>query len=137
METNELVQFLEGSWKNTSVEVDLDKPMQKNTFMESRRKKGLDTITITSRNEMTGQELTKDMQLIVRGKEIKLRQGSFMATGSRQGNMYLLSGRLDDREYYFRLYLMEDKFIFHREIWSDGHVQHVDISCLERPYGTA
>lgn len=137
METNELVQFLEGRWLNTSVEVDLDQPMQKKTLLERRKKKGLDTITITSRDQATGQEMIKDMQLIVRGKEIKLRQGSFMATGSRQGNMYLLSGRLDDKEYIFRLYMMEDKFIFHREIWLDGHVQHVDISCLERPYGTA
>lgn len=137
MDKNELVQFLEGKWINTNVEVHLDLPLSKKTLRETRRKKGMDSITITSLDSDTGKEIVKDLQLIVRGNEIKMRQGSFMAKGTKKGNVYLLNGRLDNKEYFFRLYLMEDKFVFHREIWMDGRVQNLDISCLERPYANA
>jgi hypothetical protein len=129
---NDLVKFLTGKWDNFSFEISDGKPVKKESYSETMVVKDADTITITAHGFRDGKDLTKDMRLEVRGNNVSMTQGSFKATGTREGNLYSLKGFFTDNEFRFRLYTIGDKYVFHRETWKDGKVIQVDMSYLTR-----
>ena len=129
---NDLVQFLSGKWENVSFEVADKKEIVREAYPETMVVKDFDTLTITAHGYKDGKDLTKDMHLELRGDDVTMKQGTFVAKGKREGNVYMLKGIENKMEYRFRLYTMGDKYVFHREVWSDGKVQHVDMSYLIR-----
>jgi hypothetical protein len=132
MEPNELVAFLGGRWDNVSFEVRPGQPVRREAYPETMSVVGAETLRITAHGYRDGQDLTKDMQLELRGDEIVLRQGAFEARGQREGNLYALRGAHEGAEFRFRLYTMEDRYVFHRETWRGGRVCQVDMSYLLR-----
>ena len=72
------------------------------------------------------------MRLEVNGNTIVMSQGSFRAEGQKEGNTYSLIGDHEDIEFLFRLYMMGDKYVFHRESWKDGNIYQMDMSYLLR-----
>ncbi len=132
MKPNELVGFLAGRWENVSFEVADGRPITREAYPETMRAKDADTLTITAHGYRDGQDLTRDMELLLRGEELVLRQAGFEARGRREGNVYFLTGTHGDREYRFRLYALGDKYVFHRETWQDGAATQIDMSYLER-----
>jgi hypothetical protein len=129
---NDLVSFLTGKWDNVSFEISNGQPLKREAYPETMIAKDPDTLTITAHGFRDGKDLTKDMQLVLRGNKITLKQGSFTATGVREDQLYTLKGQHQGQEYRFRLYTLGDKYVFHRETWKDGKVLQVDMSYLER-----
>lgn len=131
-EPNEIVSFLEGNWHNYTIFVSNDNAVSKQDYKETMQIKNDSTLTITAHKFKDGEDLTKDMVLAIRGNSIVMQQGNFKATGEREGNVYHLKGTFEDKEYRFRLYTMGDKYIFHNEVWADGHMVMMNMSYLVR-----
>lgn len=130
--SNDLVGFLAGDWDNVSFEITDAKPVKRDAYAESMVVKDFDTLTITARGFRDGKDLTKDMRLEVRDYHVTLSQGSFVAKGIREGNVYSVRGTEDGIEYRFRLYALGDKYVFHREQWKNGAIIQMDMSYLVR-----
>lgn len=129
---NDLVRFLEGKWKNVSFEITDRKTILREEYLETMVVKDSDTLTITAHGYRDGKDLTKDMHLIVKGDVVVMKQREFRAEGKREGNVYSLSGTSGDKEFRFRLYTIGDKYVFHRETWSKGRLEQIDMSYLIR-----
>lgn len=129
---NDLVQFLSGKWDNVSFEIADGKDVKREAYPETMVIKDSDTITITAHGFMDGKDLTKDMQLVVRGDDVSMAQGDFSAKGKREGNVYSLKSEYKGSEFRFRLYAMGDKYVFHRETWKGGKIEQIDMSYLLR-----
>lgn len=131
-EQGDIVSFLQGKWHNHSFFISDGKPVTKQDYLETMQKKNDTTLTITAHNYKEGEDLTKDMVLVVKDSTIVMRQGSFRAVGKRRGNVYYLKGSAGGKEYRFRLYTLGDKYIFHSEVWADGNMQMMNMSYLQR-----
>lgn len=129
---NELVRFLEGRWENVSFEIAPGKPVKREAYDETMAVKDGETITITAHGYRDAQDATKYMLLRVRGEQVEMSQGTFSAKGTREDQVYSLRGEHGGKEFRFRLYALDDRFIFHREIWSGGKIEQVDMSYLVR-----
>ncbi|MEK6706675.1 MAG: hypothetical protein AABZ06_12895 [Bdellovibrionota bacterium] len=129
---NELVQFLTGKWDNVSFEISDGKPVKNEAYPETMIIKDADTLTITAHGFRDGKDLTKDMKLELRGDELTMSQGSFVAKGKREDKVYTLKSLFQGTEFRFRLYTLGDKYVFHRETWKDGKIQQIDMSYLTR-----
>lgn len=129
---NEIVSFLEGKWHNYSIIVSDNKPINKHDYKETMSIKNDSTLTITAHKYKEGEDLIRDMILVINDDRVVMQQGEFKATGTRNGNVYYLKGSFEDKEYRFRLYTMGDKYIFHNEVWVDGKIEMMNMSYLVR-----
>lgn len=129
---NALVDFLTGDWENVSFEISAGKPIKREAYSETMVAKDFDALTITAHGFKDGKDLTKEMRLKLRGDKLTLTQGSFVAKGKREDQVFNLRGAQGDAEYRFRLYTLGDKYVFHRETWKSGKIQQIDMSYLER-----
>jgi hypothetical protein len=129
---NDLVKFLAGNWENISFEIADGRPVKRESYSESMLVKDNDTLTITAHAFREGKDLIKDMHIVVRGHHAVLSQGPFKAKGRREGNAYYFTGKDEGKEYRLRVYTMGDKYVFHREIWSAGQIEEIDMSYLLR-----
>jgi len=129
---NDLVKFLAGEWEDVSFEISDGKPVKRESYLETMIVKDKDTLTITAHEYRDGKDLTKDMHLEVRGQQALMSQGSDTLKGKREGNVYYFKTKDKDKEFRLRLYTMGDKYVFHREIWSNGEIQQMDMSYLLR-----
>lgn len=129
---NEIVSFLEGQWHNYSIVVLNSKPINKHDYRETMSIKNDTTLTITAHKYKEGEDLTRDMILVINDEKVVMQQGDFKATGTRDGNVYYLKGYFEDKEYRFRLYTMGNKYIFHNEVWVDGKIEMMNMSYLVR-----
>ena len=119
---NDFVSFLLGKWDNVSFGISDGKPIKSEAYPETMIGKDTDTLTITAHGVLNGKDLTKDMRLELRGNDITMKQGSFIAKGKREDNVYSLKGESGENEYRFRLYTLGDKYVFHRETWKAGKI---------------
>lgn len=129
---NELVRFLKGNWHTFSYSVANGQPIEEQDYHETMVIKNDSTLTITAFEYLDGQDITRDMILVVGSDRVVMRQGSFEAVGHKEGNAYYLKGFHGEIEYRFRLYTLADKYVFHREVWNDGKITHIDMSYLLR-----
>lgn len=129
---SEIVAFLAGKWHNFSYFIAENEPVQQQNYRETMAIKNDSTLTITAHEYKDGNDLTRDMTLLVADDKITMRQGDFSATGSREGNVFYLKGDSGGKEYRFRLYLLGDKYIFHSEVWAGGKMEMMNMSYLVR-----
>ena len=129
---DDIVSFLHGKWHNYSFFIADGTPVGEQDYKETMKKKNDTTLTITAHNYKAGEDLTRDMILVVKDSSIVMRQGAFEAVGKREGNVYYLKGEAGDKEYRFRLYTLGDKYIFHSEVWADEKMEMMNMSYLER-----
>jgi hypothetical protein len=129
---NQLVSFLEGNWHNYSILISDNSPVEQEDYKETMRIKNDTTITITAHEYKDGNDLTRDMVLIIDNDKVVMKQGDFIATGRYEGNVYYLTGYAGDKEYRFRLYTMGEKYVFHNEVWAKGKIEMINMSYLER-----
>src|SRR6056297_355982 len=127
---NQLVSFLEGKWHNYSTFISDNSAVKQENYKETMRIKNDTTITITAHEFKDGEDLTRDMVLIIDSGKVVMKQGDFMATGKYEGNVYYLKGYAGDKEYRFRLYTMGDKYVFHNEVWVNGEIEMINLSYL-------
>lgn len=129
---NELVRFLKGEWQNVTVSIKDGVPVKIDKYAETMAVKSANVITITAHGYNNGKDLTRDMQLILNGNQIEMKQGDFLAKGHREGNGYYLRGEYKQAEYRFRLYTLGDKFVFQNEKWQNGKLIQIEMSYLTR-----
>ena len=130
-EPNEIIRFLIGAWKTNDVMVSVNKEVQTKSYTEAMKIKNQDSVTITAYGYDNGKNLTRDMTIEM-GDQVTLRQGNFFASGHMHANAVTLRGAQDGRQYEFRLYFMEDKFIFQRDVLEKGKIVEAQMSYLER-----
>ena len=129
---NPLVSFLEGKWHNYSILVPDSSSISKEDYKETISIKNDSTITITAHNYKDGKDLTRDMVLVVKNNTVSTQQGDFKASGICEGNVYYMKGEAAGKEYRFRLYTMNDTYVFHSEIWVNGKIEMMNMSYLLR-----
>lgn len=129
---NEIVSFLSGEWHNFSYFIAENEPVQQQDYRETMAIKNDSTLMITAHEYKEGNDLTRDMTLLINKDIITMRQGDFSATGNREGNVFYLKGDSGGKEYRFRLYLLGDKYIFHSEVWAGGKMEMMNMSYLLR-----
>lgn len=131
MQPNEIIRFLVGKWKTKDVVITADKEIQSRDYIEIMEAKNSTTVTVTALGYDKGKDLKRDMTIEL-NDVVALRQGDFSASGSKHGNSISLSGSQDDRTYQFRMYLLDDKFIFQRDVIEQGNVVEAQMSYLMR-----
>jgi len=131
---NLIIKFLEGDWYCTNFITEPNKEIIKSEYKEKMVIKDNHTITITAYGINDGETLTRDMTIIVDdSKMVTLKQGDFQATGRLDGNMALIFNEsYKGKKYTFRLYLMDDKYVYQKDIWENNTVIQTQMSYLER-----
>jgi len=131
---NPIIKFLEGDWYCTNFITEPNKKVTKSEYKEKMVIKDTHIITITAYGINNGENLTRDMTIIVdNNNDVTLKQGDFQATGKLDGNMASISNEsYKGNKYTFRLYLMDDKYIYQKDLWKDDTVIQTQMSYLER-----
>lgn len=94
--------------------------------------KDAETITITALGIDNGKDVTRDMIIKVDGDEVIISQGDFSAKGVKKGNSASLRGTIQNRVYDFRVYFLEDKYVYQKDIWENNNIAEIQMSYLLR-----
>jgi hypothetical protein len=129
---NKLVRFLEGTWITRDTTLTPDQEVKIEEYTEIMKIKDFETITITALGVDKGQDVTRDMVIRVVGDKVTLSQRGFSAEGLMRGNFVSLRGAYQDSVFDFRLYLLNDKYIYQKDVWKDNKITEVQMSYLLR-----
>lgn len=125
--------FLEGTWMSTDVSTGPGQPVEQRSYVERMVATDDSTVTITAFGVgPDGGDITRDIVFRVRGDSVVMAQGDFAARGVRRGNFLTLEGRADGATYAFRLYLLDDRYIYQMDVWRGGRVVRSQSSYLVR-----
>ncbi|OIQ19571.1 MAG: hypothetical protein BM556_03540 [Bacteriovorax sp. MedPE-SWde] len=130
MARERFVDFMIGEWVQFGIGILHGEPVEPETYNEKFELKDGNTLLVT--HDCFGDWETNEMNFFEDEDRVKMIQGDLVAEGFREGNVYILAGKEDDSEIKFKLYMMGDKFIQHREVLRQGHVVQVDMSYLVR-----
>jgi hypothetical protein len=128
---NDVIRFLDGTWTTKDITVVAGSKVTFADYIEEIKIKDHETISITAFAYDNGKDKIRNMTIALDG-EVVLRQGTFSARGSKKGNCITLSGKEGNKTYNFRMYLMDDKFIFQRDVLEDDMVVEAQMSYLIR-----
>ncbi len=131
-ERNDIISFLEGEWWNVDITVAGDGGVTLNEYRELMTVKDRQTITVTAFDIREGTDVTKDITIEVRGDSVVLKQDGFEARGTKIGNRVVLEGKYEAMRMEFRLYLMNDTYIYQKDIWENGVIVQSQMSYLRR-----
>jgi hypothetical protein len=129
---NEIVEFLEGTWVTRDVTVTPRQEVKVEEYEEIMKIKNSETVSITALGVDKGKDVTRDMIIRLVGDKVVLSQRNFSATGVKKGNFVSIRGTHNDLMYDFRLYLLDDKYVFQKDIWREGKIVEVQMSHLLR-----
>ena len=129
---NELIRFLDGIWTTRDIALTPDKEVKITEYREVMKMKDSETITITAFGIDKGKDITRDMTMKLEGNKVTMSQRDFSAKGTKNGNLVSLRGTYQNQTFDFRLYLMEDKYIYQKDVWEDNKVVEVQMSYLQR-----
>jgi hypothetical protein len=132
MKANEIVEFLEGTWVTRDVTLTPDKEVKFEEYKEVMKVKDPETIRITALGIDKGEDVTRDMVIRLVGDKVVLSQRDFCAEGVKKGNLVSLTGTHDDLVFDFRLYLLDDKYVFQKDVWRGSKIVEVQMSYLLR-----
>ena len=129
---NEIVEFLEGTWVTRDVTLAANKEVKVEEYKEIMKIKDSETISITALGIDEGKDVTRDMVIRLAGDEVVLSQKDFSAQGVKKGNCVSIRGTQGDLMFDFRLYLLDDKYIFQKDVWRGSKIVEVQMSYLLR-----
>jgi len=129
---NEIVEFLKGTWVTRDVTVTPNHEVKVEEYREIMKIKDSETLSITALGVDKGQDVTRDMVIRLVGNKVVLSQRDFSAEGVKKGNFVSVRGTHDDLVYDFRLYLLDGKYVFQKDIWREGKIVEVQMSILLR-----
>jgi hypothetical protein len=129
---NEIVEFLEGTWVTRDVTVTPDQEVKVEEYTEVMKVKDFETITITALGLDKGKDVTRDMVIRLVGDLVVLSQRDFSAEGVKKGNFVSVRGAYGDLVFDFRLYLLDDKYVFEKDVWRGSKIVEVQMSYLLR-----
>ena len=129
---NELISFLKGVWTTTDITITPNKEVKITEYREVMKRKNNETITITALGIDKGKDVTRDMTLKLHGDKVTMSQRDFSAKGTKNGNLVSLRGTYQNQIFNFRLYLMEDKYVFQKDVWEKNRIVEIQMSYLLR-----
>ena len=129
---NEIVEFLEGTWVTRDVTVTSNQEVKVEEYEEIMKIKDSETISITALGVDKGKDVTRDMVIRLVGDKVVLSQRDFSAEGVKKGNFVSVRGTHDDLVFDFRLYLLDDKYVFQKDVWRGSKIVEVQMSYLLR-----
>lgn len=130
MKANDLIEALVGKWKNTGIPLADDTPVAVENFIEVLSIKDAHTLSIKCEGLREGVVSASDWRIELIEDKVAMDQGTYVAHGNRENNVYNLIGYENGKEVRHRIITLGDKVVFIREFWSDGKVSHVDFSYL-------
>ncbi len=131
-EPNELIRFLEGVWFTRDVTITSRGEVKITEYKEVMKVKNHETITITALGIDEGKDVTRDMTIEFDDDRVTMSQRDFFAKGVKNGNLVSLRGTYQNQIFDFRLYLMEDKYVYQKDVWENNRVVEVQMSYLLR-----
>jgi hypothetical protein len=129
---NEIVEFLEGTWVTRDVTLSPNKEVKVEEYKEIMKIKDSETLSITALGIDEGQDVTREMVIRLMGDKVVLSQRDFSAEGVKKGNYVSIRGTQGDLVFDFRLYLLDDKYIFQKDVWKGSKIVEVQMSYLLR-----
>jgi len=101
-------------------------------YEEIMKIKDSETISITALGVDKGKDVTRDMVIRLVGDKVVLFQRDFSAEGVKKGNFVSVRGTHGDLVFDFRLYLLDDKYVFQKDVWRGSKIVEVQMSHLLR-----
>jgi hypothetical protein len=129
-DANPVVKFLSGGWQNQTYIVHSTAGVDSSSYREEMKAVDQHTLSITAFDYPGKGDITREMRVEVLENSATLSQGPFVAKGVVKANMLELTGELDKKMYVLRLYMLGERFVFHREVWAEGVVESTDFSWL-------
>lgn len=129
---NEIVEFLEGTWVTRDVTVTPNQEVKVEEYVEIMKIKDSETVSITALGIDKGKDVTRDMVIRLVGDKVVLSQRDFSAEGVKKGNFVSVRGAYGDLVFDFRLYLLDDKYVFQKDVWRGSKIVEVQMSYLLR-----
>jgi hypothetical protein len=131
-EPNELIKFLDGTWTTKDITVTPKQEVNIAEYREIMKAIDPETIAITALGIDNGEDVTRDTALKMDRDKVIMSQRDFSARGMKKGNFVSLSGTYQNRVYNFRLYLLEDKYVYQKDVWENDRIVEVQMSYLLR-----
>jgi hypothetical protein len=94
--------------------------------------KDSETISITAFGIDKGQDVTRDMVIRLKGDRVVLCQRDFSAEGVKRGSAVSIRGAHNGLVFDFRLCLLDDKYVFQKDVWRGNRIVEVQMSYLLR-----
>jgi hypothetical protein len=129
---NEIVEFLDGTWVTRDVTVTPNEEVKVEEYREIMKIKDFETVSITALGLDNGKDVTRNMVIRLVGDKVVLSQRDFSAEGVKRENFVSVRGTHDDFVYDFRLYLLDDKNVFQKDVWRGSKIVEVQMSYLLR-----
>jgi len=129
---NEIVEFLEGTWVTRDVTVTSDREVKVEEYVEVMKVKDFETVSITALGLDKGNDVTRDMVIRLLGDRVVLSQRDFSAEGVKKGNFVSVRGDYGDLVFDFRLYFLDGKYVFEKDVWRGSKIVEVQMSYLLR-----
>lgn len=129
---NDIIKFLEGTWTTRDTTITPNQKIKIEEYGEIMKIKNPETITITALGINKGKNVTRDMTIKMKGYEVIMSQGDFSAKGMKKGNFVSLRGTYQDRVFDFRLYVLEDKYVYQKDVWENNNIIETQMSYLLR-----
>ena len=114
------------------VTVTPDQEVKVEEYQEIMKVKDFETITITALGLDKGKDVTRDMVIRLVGDLVVLSQRDFSAEGVKKGNFVSVRGAYGDLVFDFRLYLLDDKYVFEKDVWRGNKIVEIQMSYLLR-----
>jgi hypothetical protein len=131
-EPNEIVRFLEGTWLTKDITVKPRDETKISEYVERMNVKNHETITITAVGVNGLKKITRDIAFKMNGSQVTMMQRDFSAKGIMNNNIIILQGDYREHSFTFRLYLMDDKYVFQKDVLKDGRIIESQMSYLIR-----
>ena len=114
------------------VTVTSDREVKVEEYVEVMKVKDFETVSITALGLDKGNDVTRDMVIRLLGDRVVLSQRDFSAEGVKKGNFVSVRGDYGDLVFDFRLYFLDGKYVFEKDVWRGSKIVEVQMSYLLR-----
>ncbi len=129
---SDIVRYLEGAWWNVDITLTTGREVELNEYREEMAATDSQTLTVTAFKVQRGEDITRRIVIRSAGDSVFMTQDSFTVRGIRTGNLIELTGTYQQYQVAFRLYLMDDIYVYQKDLWEDGRVVQTQMSYLRR-----
>jgi hypothetical protein len=129
----EFMRFIEGTWINTDITLRPGDTPQIRRHFERMVVRDDTTLNITAYDlGPGGQDINRDITFVARGDSIVMGQRGFEARGVREANRLTLQGEMDGHTYVFRLYMLDNHYVYQMDVWFEERIVQSQMSYLTR-----
>lgn len=117
MKSNDLIKALEGKWNNFGISLVDGMPVGTEQFIEILSIQDEHNLSIQCEGLQENVISAQKWSIELIGDQISMDQGTYLAKGFRENNLYKLVGIDQGKEFRHQIYVLGDKIIFLRETW--------------------